>query len=369
MVFLPVLSFLTSVFFVSIALHHTTRLWSLPCILLPSYISLITANELHDIADLWAIGLVVYVVHVTSLLYLEKWVLPHPSPTKPYGYDFVAAYKLWSNPQFLKTARQTPGAHTVDCDQCHPPSRIRFTIVRVARITLYLALMQLWTTYIFPGPFLPLTADDFSPTKETYFRRLFAGKPITRRETAIRSFSAIDWIWTAYLTLDCAHEILGIFFTIILRLDDTSDWLNPLFGSPREAYTLRGFWGRFWHRLVYRAYTNYGRCVGQRILRLKPGSVAERWWCVFMVFLISGCSHAVVMRWVMGAGGGREVWFFVVNFAGGAIESVVMKWAKGRMLSRGWEWRILGYLWVFGFFFWSVPKREYPNIHALLSTL
>ncbi|BCR89621.1 wax synthase family protein [Aspergillus chevalieri] len=364
--FLPVFSFLTSVFFVSIALHHTTRLWSLPLILLPSYISLITANQLEDIADLWAIGLAVYFVHVTSLLYIEQWILLRPSPDK--RYDFVAAYKLWSNPQLLKTARQVPGVHTVDRNHDLPQSRIRFTIVRVARITLHLLLMHLWTTYIFPGPFLPLTADDFSPTKEIYFRRLLSGT-VTYRETAIRSLSAIDWIWTAYLTLDCSHDALGILFTVILRLDETTDWQTPLFGSPGKAYTLRGFWGRFWHRLVYRAYTNYGRCVGQRVLRLRPGSVAERWWCVFMVFGISGCSHAVVMRWVWGSGGWREVWFFVVNFVAGAMESLVLKWAKGRVSFGFRGCRILGFLWVFGFFFWSVPKREYPNIHALLSTI
>lgn len=97
--------------------------------------------------------------------------------------------------------------------------------------------------------------------------------------------------------------------------------------------------------------------------------MVERWWCVFVVFAISGCSHAVVMRWVWGSVGWREVWFFLVNFVAGAVESVVVKmlrrWTKKRV--RGC--RILGFLWVFGFFFWSVPKREYPNIHALLSTI
>lgn len=95
----PVLSFLTSVFFVSIALHHSRRLWALPLISIPAWTSLTTAHEFDDLADLWAMGLVVYFMHNISVLYLEQWVLPRP-------YNFTAAYKIWSKHQLLNTSRE-----------------------------------------------------------------------------------------------------------------------------------------------------------------------------------------------------------------------------------------------------------------------
>lgn len=374
---LPIVSFLVSVVFTSIALHHTHRLWCLPLIIIPSYVSLTTAHQLGDIGDLWAIGLAIYFVHVTSVLFFEKWVLPRPQTKR---YDFAAAYKIWSNPQMLNTSRQAPGAHQVE----HPPGVVRFTIVRVIRIALYILLMQLSALYIFPGPFLPLTADDFSPTKQVYFRRLlglYNGPPVTPRETAIRTLSATYWIWTSYLTLTAAHDTLALFFTLILRLDNTADWPH-LFGSPREAYTLRGFWGRFWHRLIYRPYTNYARWMAQCILRLRPGSASEKRCVVLGVFLLSGGLHAVV-NWAVGMGFGgegeggmKDVWWYGINFAAGAVERMVILRLKGLRKDYFYLWRgsglervgrVVGFVWVLGFFFWSIPKREYPAVYAILS--
>lgn len=387
----PILSFLTSVFVVSIALHHDHRLWALPLISIPAWISLTTAHELHDLAELWAMGLVVYFMHNASVLYFEQWVLPRPSPTK--RYDFTAAYKIWSNPQLLGTSQQVPGAPRRATD-APPETRLRFAIIRILRVAAYTVLLYLSTVHLFPGAFLPFTKADFAPVKQVYFRRLLGlhhdphdpSGVITVRETALRILTATHWILASYLTLNASRDTLAVFFTCILRLDEPSDWPARLFGNPREAFTLRRFWGRFWHRLIYRSYGHWGRFVAQRLLgsrRRQPGN-AEKWCIALAVFFLSGVLHAVVTKWALhlevDLGPMGDVGWYCMNFAAGALERAVLGLVRGLFgpqLDR-WEtrvpglqrmWQGLGFVWVLAFFCWSVPKKEYARGYAMLEEM
>lgn len=392
----PILSFLTSVFVVSIALHHAHRLWALPLISIPAWISLTTAHELHDLAELWAMGLVVYFMHNTSVLYFEQWVLPRPSRTK--RYDFTAAYKIWSNPQLLGTAQEVPGASPRRAtDETPPETRLRFAIIRILRAVAYLGVLSLSTAHLFPGAFLPFTKADFAPVKQVYFRRLLGlhhdphnphdpSRVITVRETALRIGTATHWILASYLTLNASRDTLAVFFTCILQLDEPSDWPAHLFGNPQGAFTLRRFWGRFWHRLVYRSYGHWGRFVAQQLLgsrRRQPGS-AEKWCIALVVFCLSGVLHAVVTKWALrlevDLGPMGDVGWYWMNFAAGALERTVFGLVRGLwgpQLDR-WEarvpglqrvWQGLGFVWVLAFFCWSVPKKEYARGYAMLEEM
>ncbi|OBT74656.1 hypothetical protein VF21_07014 [Pseudogymnoascus sp. 05NY08] len=59
---------------------------------------------------------------------------------------------------------------------------------------------------------------------------------------------SVQWIWSSYVVLTLSHDILAIFFVTLLRWDQPSQW-PALFGSIAEAYSLRRFWGVFWHLL------------------------------------------------------------------------------------------------------------------------
>lgn len=385
----PILSFLTSVFFVSIALHHSRRLWALPLISIPAWTSLTTVHEFDDLADLWAMGLVVYFMHNISVLYLEQWVLSRP-------YNFTAAYNIWSNPQLLNTSREVSRAPAPGCSQ----SRLRFAVFRVARIVVYMGLLLCSTIYLFPGPFLPLTKDDFAPDKQVYSRRLIGISsfvtPTTLRETILRAVLAVNWIWISYLMLNIARDILAVFFICALRVDDHADWPVYLFGSLREAYTLRRFWGRFWHRLVSRSYGDWGRLMAQRLLGCQrsmtptasitttttkmPRTAGEKWCVALVVFLLSGILHGVVLKWSLGMEADMsllgDLGWYCMNFMAGAVERGVILLARRLFRLDQWEkevprllglWQGLGFAWVFIFFFWGVPKKEYGPVHVVLS--
>ena len=98
--------------------------------------------------------------------------------------------------------------------------------------------------------------------------------------------------------------------------------------------------------------------------------------CVaFVVFLLSGIAHAAA-AWRLGDRfWALDIAWFVVCFAAGAFESVVVGLLRPTFIAarqeRVWRWmkrsalaRLFGFGWVFLFFFWSVPKWQYPKLYA-----
>ncbi|KYG41771.1 hypothetical protein M433DRAFT_47282, partial [Acidomyces richmondensis BFW] len=114
----------------------------------------------------------------------------------------------------------------------------------------------------------------------------------------IRSIWACLWACGAYITLDAAHAILSVFFVTALRTDDPQHW-PPLFGSLSKAYTIRHFWGRFWHRTSVRPFMNFGELISRRLLCFAPDSEADKLCLVFTVFILSGIAHAAA-AWRLG---------------------------------------------------------------------
>lgn len=196
---------------------------------------------------------------------------------------------------------------------------------------------------------------------------------VTYDETILHAVFAVHWIWGSYIGIDGAHTIMSLLFVVVLHLDSPEEW-PPLFGSPLEAYSIRRFWSRFWHRGAYRPYTSWGRWLSRTVLRLKPGSGEEKLFVAFAVFTFSGIAHSLVARQRADQCGClSDIWFFYRNFAAALVETVVVKLIRGsnfgsktlhRLLrTDSVVGKIVSFVWVFGFFFWSVPKWEYPKIY------
>ncbi|KAF2118163.1 hypothetical protein BDV96DRAFT_379060 [Lophiotrema nucula] len=99
---------------------------------------------------------------------------------------------------------------------------------------------------------------------------------ITKRETQLCAFISLYWIWNTVLILETFHTLFAIIFVTLLGLDESEEW-PWLFGSPSQAYTLRRFWGRFWHRLTATASAASGRFIAKRVFGLKAKSAWCRW--------------------------------------------------------------------------------------------
>ncbi|KAJ5338657.1 hypothetical protein N7452_005385 [Penicillium brevicompactum] len=361
-----------SVFLACAALNTSqSKRWyfCLPIVLCGA-IGFLASEELDEIlpglGQLWGHALVSHVIHNTAVLYIDKWTL-QPSH-ESQGWNIRAAYKICVNPQLLGTHREVPHARPVSTS----PSRFAFLRRRLGQLLLLQLINEFVVTPAYILSFAPISADDFSPIKTVYLRRLFVGPQVTKFETILRAAFAVRWIWDNYVGLCYAQTALAILFSVILRWDEPWEW-RPFFGSPLEAWSMRRFWGRFWHRLVYRPYTTWGLWFSREVVRISPGSLGESASVVMLVFLLSGAIHALVTWHATGCGYWGDIQWFLLNGVVVAGETMIAKpllrclSTEENKASRGLWFQLAGYVWVFAFLFWSVPKWEYGKIYCGLS--
>ena len=168
--------------------------------------------------------------------------------------------------------------------------------------------------------------------------------------------------------------MLAVIAVCVLRIDDSSDW-PALFGAPWHAYTIRRFWGRFWHRCVTPPAGVWSSKAAQ-CLGLPKGSRAEKTAVAFGIFFLSGVFHSLV-AWIKGGmAPWSDVLFFIANFGIVALEMVVTNVFRRVLKIIGCQelpqnkgprvlGRFLGYLWVFSWFFWVTPRWLYPKYYAM----
>ena len=364
----------SAVFFVSIHLPIKSRLYLSPFLIGTAILSLRASPYLTWLTGmnvLWALFACIWIQHAVAVLYFDQLKMP------PTASSWLSTYKIWNDPR----RQVSRGIPVQQQSPPRPPSRIKFTCYRLGKILLC------WTLQLFiVGPLVPFyfgfTAQDFSPSRQTFLRRCLSlvhqAPPITLREIQIRLFLSVYWIWIAYLMLDLCNFFLAVLFSVILRLDPPEEW-PPLFGSPRQAYSIRRFWTKFWHRLTVPCCAASGKQITRHLIGMIPGSRSEKVFVAFWTFLLSGLCH-VVADWQAGepCHPGDDLLFFVANFAAIALELMVVPRLKSRvkrycadekvarLAGSGWVEVVVGYVWVLAFFFWITPKWQYPKLHAVL---
>jgi hypothetical protein len=190
---------------------------------------------------------------------------------------------------------------------------------------------------------------------------------MTHRDLSIRAIMSVQWIWSTYMILTLSHSILALFFVSLLRWDQPAQW-PALFGSIAEAYSLRRFWGVFWHRLhiaVYDAYMPsflHHFCDQQHSGYRNIGNGVRALW----IFMSSALFHSAV-HWLVSGNGHtvQQVKFFLSNYALCLLETVARQALKGKVVSDGGLWaRLFGYAWVLAVLFAIAPAWQYSLIYT-----
>lgn len=335
--------------------------------------------------EIFAMFIIIYISHISCVLCLEKYVLPKkPGVT----FDWVGGYKMLFNARWLGTNRQAPDIKvpvkreiTSDTESeqrqeeyAKDPSKKFRTMFRSPRAvflrnrglsfvgTLIVERMYS-TTYLVLAPKYGAQMEvmDFLPTKETYFRRL---GEVTLRETVIRVWIVTFFLFYSLCLYNTIHDALAIIF-VGTKFDNPEDWPS-LFGDIRDATSIRNFWGKFWHRLVYRSYTSYGIWISKNILRLPKSSLIGKIFINFFVFAMSGCVHALaILQLGYTCGAWEEIRFYIFNFFGVLVEMAAV--AAFSKITRGYKLNstvsnTIGYSWVFMFLFTVLPKSQYPKV-------
>lgn len=156
---------------------------------------------------------------------------------------------------------------------------------------------------------------------------------------SIRALTVIPHSITNYCTYTLIHTILSITAVCNIQLNHPKDW-PPLYGTITSAYTMRNFWSRFWHQIVYRTYTNLASVALYPILPSPYASPSSNYTDntvskkqqqkllpyrhileSFLVFFYSGALHGLV-SWQVGyrCGIWSEVLWFVANFGALIVE-------------------------------------------------
>ena len=367
----PLAYFISSVLLSALALH-APRKDNLALTGLSVSLALLAFRQVTDItstaewSSLLGFFLLLWISHIVKLLALDTRVPPSDWRTT---YETLFDIRgLGAQKQRAKISSDKPDMNVtvrkekecIETTRLSKGSRNRiFLLRRLASAMIILLLDQAYTiTY---STLLQLTYADFDPSQQSYLRRI---RTITARETTIRSWLVFNFIWSSWAIFTATHNLLAFAF-VALGIDDPEDWPS-LFGSIFEAYSVRRFWGKFWHHLVQRSYRTYGSLLSQKILGLPPGSSADRTCVSFAVFLISGIVHACITAQLgFTCGYWEDIAFFMMCHAALLVEASVQRFASLALRgirSDGWICRLVGYTWVFGFLFWVLPKHQYPKV-------
>ncbi|KAL8791593.1 MAG: hypothetical protein Q9195_005798 [Heterodermia aff. obscurata] len=283
-------------------------------------------------------------------------------------------------------------------DPTYIPTRTSF----IARKLLIFAISYLSLDILAQGSQPELNPIRFADAKIPLFTRLpfYQHDPsstISAEELLLRvSTSLSAWVGS-YIVIQLAYGTPQI-LTVALGLSSPAQE-RPLFGSIGEVYTLRGFWGSFWHQMLRCRLTAIADWVTYDVLRLPQsgtvrgrrggervsyGRLVARYTHLMCVFGLSGLVHHYIdvvdgREWsgsgaiqgfsLMGVGVVAEdavqwVWFDVLGdrgLVGGSSGST--KEGDGQKRRQGtWATRVVGYLWVVTWLSVATPWYLYPNL-------
>ena len=246
----------------------------------------------------------------------------------------------------------------------HGIGRRDFCLHHIVKAGLMIGIVWVWDTYIDP-PTYTLSSFDFD--RASFLRRI--PQSLTYSEILTRLTMTWDICIGDMLYFESWHSLFGILFVGILRLDEAKEWELGLFGSLRDSWTGRRYWGMYWHDFIYESFSAHVKVLTRSWLKFKRGKAATRILENALVFVASGLMHSLV-RWVQ-TGGQGEIWCVAIWYSAQIIpimiEGVVQGiWARSALRVRlqrrlgerntGRLDRAAGYMWVFGWMFWSVPK-------------
>ena len=185
----------------------------------------------------------------------------------------------------------------------------------------------------------------------------------------VRSASTLGF-WVGLYCVIQAYMGAIAFVLVALDLNEVRHW-PPGFGPVSEAYTLRRFWGVFWHQYQKQKTSSPASFITNSILRLPRGTVLSQYTHLSLTFLCSGIEHAL-SDVAQGLPWGRSgaIQFFCTQATGIILEDALKNTfhslvPNGRKHVRLEAFsRTFGYVWVFIFMVWSTPVWIYPSLSA-----
>ena len=302
------------------------------------------------LGSLAGLFILLWTIHMVNLLFLDD----HIPPEQARHLDTRLIRILFDYRGYARGLRKIRRRHG------ERPEVLPWLCQRFATIVCTVVIFALYVLVV--QGVLDTKHADFAPPKRTILRRI---PEATRHEIMIRIWTVFDVFYSNWAIFAVVQHALAS-IRVLLECDEP-DYFIAFHGRITQSYTIRRFWGLFWHKLTERDFAVLGRLISHRVARLQPGTVAARRCEEFNAFLISGVVHAIItVQLGFRCGYMEDIVFFCLNYAAMLAEEIVQQTISPRLgrWQNGPVGRALGFLWVYGFFFWSLPKQQYPKIYC-----
>ncbi|OAP58921.1 hypothetical protein AYL99_06218 [Fonsecaea erecta] len=375
------------------------RLIALLLIILLVRQCLVTIDEPSDLGELFRLYMCGYILYANEFLLLKKLVA-RASPSTPQR--LVSGLRLLFSPRIHVPRKAIPAFDPTQPN--YVPTRWEFFWRQTLRIA-GLATAYYCVFHRYP---LHILITDYARPREHLLRRL---SQVSGREVVVRVYTAFKEHFRNYLLMSLGHSstsLVGVF----LFQDDPADW-PPLYGSLKDAYTVRRYYSHFWHRVMRTAFVSNAKFLLFRVLRIPSSAAMSRYLVSVTALAISGAMHSVAFSTPWRCASLLPLWYYL-SIAGAIVVEDLAQLAyrksmasflsgrkagpstadasekddkllplhdvKGKDESGGGGdglgssfqgsgdkrpsvgWRCLGYLWVMSFECWSLPRAVYPQL-------
>ncbi|KAI9642741.1 hypothetical protein NHQ30_008472 [Ciborinia camelliae] len=313
-------------------------------------------------SDAWLTAL-----QYADVAFLSKWDFAYGGPKPkavekktlvPFGKDTFLnrlTFGIYAASSYRCSGTPFEVANLAPFDRKDPqyqPSTTKYLLGAIKRTVICYLLLDAMVSFGDPEAMAPLFADDRIPL----LRRL---PTFTVEEAVTRFITSFSFWLVNYLTLMLFFDIPGI-ICVSLGLSDVS-WWRPPFNSILEGYTLRRYWGKFWHQSVRKRINHPATYITYSVLGLPSRSIIARYTALILTFTMSTFQHATgdvasgIPWWRTGSPS------FFMSQAAGFIAEDLFQHFWGRLGGKSnLMTRIFGYLWVFLWMFWTTPFYSYP---------
>jgi Membrane bound O-acyl transferase family len=336
-----------------------------------------SARAIHGFGDQISTYLCGFALYSHYYLIVTRETAPPAKSSLEQLSNFAAIY---FSPRKQLPASRIPSFRESDPD--YVPSRQAFLFAGIRRVLVGLAAIYFQRNYI-----LNVYVSDYGPPHDrllarllTSFYQTYNDNKITARECIIRAYTALTILameYNLHILVHASASIVGVG----LLCQSPSQW-RPIYGPLKEAYTVRRFYGTFYHSLMRNAFIGNAVWIVDfvllwvshstiicRIISSRKSDI-RRWLINLVALLICGIMHSVAIATANGCPRGAQMRYYLYIFLGMFAEDSTF-WLCKRFYLRRLRWnrvglyqRFLGYLWVFLFHCWMIPNSLYPGIYC-----
>ncbi|KAK6723622.1 hypothetical protein SNK04_002468 [Fusarium graminearum] len=257
---------------------------------------------------------------------------------------------LW-NMRGVGTAHQIskiPSWSSSPATLSHVPSRRQEVLRHVKNATLSYLVLDVFANQ--PPPDLE---NLMSPRNELLFSRL---EEIDAQEALFRLGAVLGFWLNTFCVIHLVNSVFSLGYLISglypVRM------LPPVWGRLSDAYTIRRFWGDFWHQTLRRHLTSISDFLVHGLLHMPRGTLIARYCKLIISFFISGALHYPADRALgISVQESNAITYFLVTALAIMCEDGVQHISKGL---GGNKRKYFGYIWVVAYMYWMTPSWGYP---------